>query len=108
MEIGYKDLREWLARAETMGEVRVEKSIDLKEDVGRIAEVSASTENGPAIILDEFEGYQKGYRILLNPFGTTKLIGWSYGWPAPNGTRLELLDYLKKALQNLHWYRRNT
>ena len=43
MDVGYKDLREWLAQAEKMGEVREEKSIDLKEDVGRIAEISAAT-----------------------------------------------------------------
>lgn len=101
MEIGYKDLRQWLSGAEKMGQVRLETSVDLEEDVGRIAEVSASTESGPAIILDEFKGYQKGYRILLNPFGTTKLIGWSYGWPTLDGARLELLDYLKKGLKEL-------
>jgi hypothetical protein len=56
MDIGYRDLREWLSRVEEIGELRVEKSVDLKEDVGRIAEVSVSTEVGAAILLDEFEG----------------------------------------------------
>jgi 4-hydroxy-3-polyprenylbenzoate decarboxylase len=81
-----------------MGDVRGAKGIDLKEDVGRIAEVSASTENGPAILLDEFKGYQKGYRILLNPFGTIRLIGWSFGWPTLEGSRLELLEHFKERL----------
>jgi UbiD family decarboxylase len=101
MGIGYRDLREWLSRAEEMDDVRAAKTIDLKEGVGRIAEVSASTENGPAILLDEFAGYQKGYRILLNPFGTTRLIGLSFGWPTLEGTRLDLLDYFKKRLEKL-------
>ena len=59
MDIGYKDLREWLSQVEELGELRVAKSIDLKEDVGRIAEVSVSTETGAAILLDEFEGYER-------------------------------------------------
>jgi len=64
MDIGYKDLREWLSRVEEMGELRIAKSIDLNEGVGRIAEISASTEEAPAILLDEFEAYKKGYRRM--------------------------------------------
>lgn len=46
MDIGYRDLREWLSRVEEMGELRIAKWIDLHEDVGRIAEISTSTEEG--------------------------------------------------------------
>ncbi len=74
MDIGYKDLREWLSQVDEMGELSVAKSIDLKEDVGRIAELSTSTEEGAAVLLDEFEGYDKGFRILMNPYGTTRRI----------------------------------
>jgi UbiD family decarboxylase len=101
MEMGYKDLRDWLSAVEAMGEVRSAKGIDLKEDVGRIAEISASTEKAPAIILDEFEGYKKGHRILLNPYGSTRRVAFSYGCPQLEANRLELLEYFKKRLEKV-------
>lgn len=101
MEIGYKDLREWIAGADKLGELKTVNSIDLEEDVGRIAEISASKESAPALLLDEFKGHQKGYRILLNPFGTVRLIGWSFGWQKPDGTRLQLLEHFKNRIDNL-------
>ena len=101
MEMGYKDLREWLSVVEQMGELKEAKGIDLKEDVGRIAEVSASTEKAPAVILDEFEGYEKGRRILINPFGSTRRVALSYGCPQLEANRLELLEYFKKRLEKV-------
>ena len=99
MDIGYKDLREWLSEVEEMGELGVARSVDLNEDVGRIAEVSTSTEEGAAVLLDEFEGYDEGHRILLNPFGTTRRIACSYGFPS-EVDRLTLLEHFKNRLKN--------
>lgn len=99
MELGYKDLREWLETVKQMGELKVAKKVDLKEDVGRIAEISASTEKAPALIMDEFEGYKKGHRILLNPFGSTRRVAFSYGCPQLDASRVELLEYFKKRLE---------
>ena len=102
MDIGYKDLREWLARVEELGELRIAKSIDLKEGVGRIAEISASTEEAPAILLDEFEAHKKGYRILLNPFGTIRRMAWTFGFSLESD-RLNLLELFKKRLEKLEF-----
>lgn len=100
MDIPYRDLREWVAQVDEMGELRTATSIDLKEDVGRIAEISASTEEAPAILLDEFAGYEKGYRILLNPYGTTRRIAWTYGFLLETD-RLKLLENFKNRLEKL-------
>ena len=74
MNVAYKDLREWLAHVEETGELRRVKGVGLEEDVGRIAELSASTDQGPALLMYEFSGYEKGHGLLLNPFGTTRMI----------------------------------
>lgn len=102
MDIGYKDLREWLSQAKEMGELRIVESIGLEEDVGRIAEVSASTQEAPAILLDKFEGYEEGYRILLNPFGTPRLIALSFGFPI-EVDRLKLLEHFKNRLEKMEF-----
>jgi len=100
MTIGYKDLRGWLSKVEEIKELRIAKAIDLKEDVGRIAEISSSTEEAPAILLDEFEGYEQGYRILINPFGTVRRIAWTFGFPL-EPDRLRLLEHFKERLEKV-------
>ncbi len=99
--MGYKDLREWLVQVNEIGELKRATGIDLREDVGRIAEISASTEEAPALLLDEFEGYEKGYRILLNPFGTLRRIALSFGFPSKIADRTELLEYFKKHIEKV-------
>ena len=51
--IAYDDLREWLARAELLGEVRVVKGASWQEDIGLAAEAILRAENGPCVVFDE-------------------------------------------------------
>ena len=66
--IAYNDLREWLAEAEHLGEVRTVKGANWQEDIGLVAEAILRAENGPCVVFDEVEGCPKGYRLLLNMF----------------------------------------
>ena len=100
MNVAYRDLREWLTHVEETGELRRVKGVGLEEDVGRIAELSASTDQGPALLLYEFPGYRKEHAILLNPFGTTRMIAFTFGFPA-DADRLKLLQRLNDRLGNL-------
>jgi 3-polyprenyl-4-hydroxybenzoate decarboxylase len=75
-------LGEWLTHVEETGELRRVQGVGLEGDVGRIAELSASTDQGAALLLSEFAGYQNGRGILLNPFGTTRMIAYAFGFPA--------------------------
>ena len=66
--IAYNDLREWLAEAERLGEVRHVKGANWQEDIGLVAEAILRAENGPCVVFNEVEGCPKGYRLLLNMF----------------------------------------
>ena len=66
--IAYDDLREWLARAELLGEVRNVKGASWQEDIGLAAEAILREENGPCVVFDEVPGSPKGFRVLLNMF----------------------------------------
>ncbi|MFM1815728.1 MAG: hypothetical protein RLZ98_2423 [Pseudomonadota bacterium] len=66
--IAYDDLREWLAMAEQMGEVRHIKGASWQEDIGLAAEALLRAEHGPCVVFDEVPGSPKGYRVLLNVF----------------------------------------
>src|SRR5262249_34464838 len=60
--IAYDDLREWLARAELLGEVRNVKGASWQEDIGLAAEAILRAENGPCVVFDEVPGSPKGFR----------------------------------------------
>ena len=66
--IAYDDLREWLAYAERLGEVRNVKGANWQEDIGLAAEAILRAENGPCVVFDDIPGSPKGFRVLLNMF----------------------------------------
>ncbi len=66
--IAYDDLREWLAHAERLGEVRHVLGANWQEDIGLAAEAILRAENGPCVLFDEVQGCPKGFRLLLNVF----------------------------------------
>ena len=51
--IAYDDLREWLTRAELLGEVRHVKGASWQEDIGLAAEAVLRAEDGPCVVFDE-------------------------------------------------------
>jgi 4-hydroxy-3-polyprenylbenzoate decarboxylase len=51
--IPYEDLREWIAQAEKLGEIRHVKGASWQEDIGMAAELVQHDENAPCVIFDE-------------------------------------------------------
>lgn len=100
MSVRYRDLRQWLSHVEDMGALKRVKGVSLDEDVGRIAELCAAAEEAPALLFEEFPGYEKGFNILLNPFGTRRMIAYTFGFP-PESDRLKLLAFFSERLQGL-------
>src|SRR3954462_13834405 len=78
--IAYDDLREWLAMAERLGEVRTVKGANCEEDIGLAAEAVLRAEQGPAAgggrpadrarggVSEDPRGSPRGFRLLPNLF----------------------------------------
>src|SRR5258708_21207718 len=80
--IAYDDLREWLAMAERLGEVRTVKGANCEEEIGLAAEAVLRAEHGPCVVFGGIPGCSKGFRLLLNMFaGTPRTI--TPGLPHP-------------------------
>jgi UbiD family decarboxylase len=60
----YRDLRGWIARADEIGELRRVEGADWNLEIGALAEVAAQTENPPAVLFDNIQGYPAGRRVL--------------------------------------------
>ena len=93
--IAYDDLREWLAQAERLGEVRTVKGASWQEDIGLAAEAILRAENGPCVVFDEVPGCPKGFRLLLNMFAGTRR-NMTLGFP-DHLTKWELSDAYREA-----------
>jgi UbiD family decarboxylase len=93
--IGYDDLREWLAAAEALGEVRNVNGASWQEDIGLAAEAILREESGPCVVFDEIPGSPKGFRVLLNMFAGTRR-NMTLGFP-DHLNKWELSDAYREA-----------
>jgi 4-hydroxy-3-polyprenylbenzoate decarboxylase len=93
--IAYDDLREWLAMAERLGEVRTVKGANCEEDIGLAAEAVLRAEHGPCVVFEDIPECRKGFRLLLNMFAGTRR-NMTLGFP-DHLTKWELSDAYREA-----------
>ena len=65
----YTDLRQWIAEAEKLGEVREVSGASWQEDIGMATEVLTHDESAPAVVFKDIPGTLPGSRVLVNFFG---------------------------------------
>jgi len=68
-QIAYTDLREWIAEARKLGEIREAKGLSWQKDIGEAAEVILHDENAPCVIFEDIPGTLPGSKVLVNFFG---------------------------------------
>ena len=76
-----KDMREWLAKAESLGEVEVVRGVNWDLEMGAIAELVERPRGNPALLCDDIPGYPSGYRVLLNSLGSRERLAMTLGFP---------------------------
>jgi len=86
----YDDLRDWIAAAAAMGELRHVTGASWQEDIGEIAEMLIHTLGSPAVLFDDIPGYPRGYRVLVNANAAPRRLALTLGLP-PSWTRQELM-----------------
>jgi UbiD family decarboxylase len=79
--MAYKDLRDWLAQVEDMGELRHVSEVSRDEDIGCITEMLQHTDEAPAALFDDIQGYPRGYRILVNAHSARRRLALTLGLP---------------------------
>ncbi len=79
--MSYNDLREWLSQIDGMSELRHVSEASRDEDIGRITEMLHHTDEAPAVLFDDIDGYPRGYRILVNANGARRRLALTLGLP---------------------------
>src|SRR3990170_3823264 len=77
----FDDLREFIEKAQRLGECRVVEGAHWDVEIGRITELSLSVPDSPLLIFDDVQGYPRGYRIATNPFTSSRRVALGLGLP---------------------------
>ncbi len=93
--IDYEDLREWIVKADQLGEVKRISGASWQKDIGLVAEAILRAENGPCVLFDDVPGCPKGFRLLLNVFAG-KRRNMTLGFP-DHLNKWELSDAYREA-----------
>src|SRR5918993_2587988 len=96
--ITYKDLREYIAAADKLGELRVVNGADWDLEIGAITEVAARADHPKVVLFANIKGYPKGYRVLTNPVCSAATTGLAFGLD-PSLSGMEMIRAWKERLQ---------
>ena len=77
----FNDLREFLKRAEEMGQINRIEGADWNLEIGSITELQQSVPNAPLLLFDKIKGYKSGYRIITDFVNTELLVDLAMGFP---------------------------
>lgn len=96
----WRDTREWLARVEAIGELRVVRGVDWQTGIGEVTELLDRTEGSPCVLFDEIPGYPAGRRVLVNCNGTPSRQAVTLNLPPSAGTHDGLLSFWRSVLRD--------
>jgi 4-hydroxy-3-polyprenylbenzoate decarboxylase len=69
------DLRDWLALAGELGEVRTLTGAHWDKEIGAASEVNYKRPSPPALLFDDIEGYRPGQRVLTASMANARRLG---------------------------------
>ncbi|MDF1554584.1 MAG: UbiD family decarboxylase, partial [Deferrisomatales bacterium] len=78
--VEFNDMREWLALADGIGELKNIEGADAHLEAGTMVQVNGQN-MGPALLFDKFPGYQEGFRVLTNSMANIKTVNLTFGLP---------------------------
>src|SRR6266581_3386971 len=98
-ETKWRDLREWLARVDSLGELKRVTGANSEEDIGAITEMLDHTEGSPCVLFDEIPNFELGYRVLVNSMGSTKRQAVTLGLDPAEASHDRLLQFWRERLR---------
>jgi len=77
----YHGLRDWLEIIERMGQLKHVKGANWESEIGDATDVLQHAQESPAAIFEDVPGFDPGFRVLVNSFGSTEKIALTLGLP---------------------------
>ena len=99
VDVPYDDLRQWLAEADKLGEVRLANGYSWETEIGMAAELLQHKDTAPVAVFDNIPGAPKGFRVMTNFFGAQRQ-NMTLGFPA-HLNKVELSEQFLKHFQKI-------
>ncbi len=96
----YHGLRGFIEETERLGELRVARGCEIDVEVGAVTELAQHRINGPAVLFDEIQGYQPGYRLFVNSLGSPSRTALALGLPTGKAWK-ELVPLWRKKMKEI-------
>src|SRR2546422_10009798 len=91
-----RDLRDWMAAVERIGELKHINGADWDVEIGTITELGHHRgERSHALLFDDIKGYPKGYRILSITLNTVKRLALTMHMDI-KGNRLDVVRDMRE------------
>jgi 4-hydroxy-3-polyprenylbenzoate decarboxylase len=78
--LAFTDLREWMAEADKLGELKIVRGASWQERDRPRDGCRGASDDGPAVIFDDVPGCPKGFRVIINTFAG-KRRAMTFGFP---------------------------
>ena len=98
--MGFRDLREFLEKAESVGMLQVIEGAEWNLEIGAVSQLMEETEENPILLFDKIPGYLTGYRVLANHQNNPKKLALALGVPLDLG-KLEMSRYLMERRKQI-------
>jgi len=79
--MSFADLRDHLDRLREEDELVTLRGVDPVEEIGGLTELTLREDDPPALLFDDVEGYEPGFRLLTNATATPYLYALAAGLP---------------------------
>lgn len=76
-----EDLRDWLANAEAIGELKHINGADWNLEMGALTALNGKRTETPALLFDNIKGYPRGYRVLTCSTTSRARIEYTFKFP---------------------------
>src|SRR5437016_11960187 len=98
-----RDLRDWMAAVNRIGELKHINGADWDVEIGTITEMGHHRgERSHALLFDDIKGYPKGYRVVSNTMNTTKRLALTLH-QGTNYTRIGFVKEIKNRITNIKY-----
>lgn len=99
--MAWRDLREWIAEVDGLGELRRVSGASWQADIGAITEMLDHNEDSPATLFDQVPGYPAGRRVIVNCNSSLRRQAVTLGLDGAEATHEGLGAFWKRMLADL-------
>ncbi|MGH7773033.1 MAG: UbiD family decarboxylase [Candidatus Binatia bacterium] len=93
--MGFHDLRDFIAKVDKLGMLRVVEGAHWDLEIGAICEMMQESEENPVLLFDKITGYPPGFRVLANHQNSPRKQALVQNLP-PDLSDLEVVRHMKE------------